>query len=202
MRYTGQGPRPGHFVFAYDAGQLQDDAAIVGVSNFFHEVSGAGHVPVRHVVVEHAERIEARKRNPVPLDSQVARVVTLATAYGSAPVLFDQFAGPTVKAAFEKLGYREAPPGERPRTKQFRQVSMAPTAQTPRWKLLRDLFMGRRIHISPDHEWLAREVAGLKATQQSSGAIKVEGKKDNGADALALACELVVQIEPTGDGSV
>ncbi len=199
--YTGKGPRPGHFIIAYDAGQLQDDAAIVCVSNFFAEVSQIS-APVRHVVVEHAEKITARRKDPVPLETQVARVVTLATAYGNAPVLFDQFSGPTVKAAFEKLGYREAPHGERPRTKQYRQVSMAPTAQTPRWKLLRDLFMGRRIHIHPNEEWLAKEVAGLKATQQSSGAIKVEGKKDNGADALALACELVVQIEATGHGSV
>jgi hypothetical protein len=199
-KYAGKGPRDGSFVVGLDVGQLGDDTGIVCTSSFEVEITPTV-APVRHVVVEHAERIASSRKAPPSIESIVARAVGIARAYGNAPIVFDQFAGPTVKENLRKLGYseHEDPSGESlPSPGQFMQVSMAPTAQTPRWMLLRSLVHGSRLHMADDHGPLVRELCGLTATQQSSGALKVEGKRDNLADALAITLTLVTRMAPTG----
>jgi hypothetical protein len=198
--HAGQGPRPGSFVVALDAGQLVDSTALVVLSGFDVEVS-PGHAPVRHVVVEHAETIESSRREPTPLEAIAGRATALSRAYGGAPILFDLFQGPTMKAAFAKLGYREFvdPTGERvPPLRAICQRSMAPQHQTPRWKLVRDLCHGGRLHVGAHDEELVRQLGALRATQMSTGALKVEGRKDDLADCLALGAPVAMKLAPTG----
>jgi hypothetical protein len=80
------------------------------------------------------------------------------------------------------------------------QLPMNPAAQTPRWIATRDLVHGSRLHLGA-HDSLAQELCGLSATQQSSGSLKVEGRKDNQADALALVVPLALRLPPTGGTS-
>jgi hypothetical protein len=200
MDLTSAGPRAGgHFIIGLDVGQLRDDTGIVVASCGVVSISNA-HEPVRHVHIEHSEGIKSDKKNPTAIDTIAERVDAISHAYGGASVVFDLFAGPTLKAELKKRGFTEAKDerelaiGTR---RKFLQLSMAPTAQTPRWKLLRDLILGRRLHMTADHEDLARELSQLRATQQSSGALKVEGKKDNQADPLALVAPIALLLPPS-----
>jgi hypothetical protein len=195
--HADKGPRRGAFLVGYDQGQTQDAAAIVAVSSFEVEVSPTT-APVRHVVVEHAESIAASKKAPLPTAVLVARLAAVSRAYGKAAIVFDQFCATDVKDELRKLGYREHDnPDKVPPRGTFMQVGMAPQHQTPRWLLLRGLVNGRRLHLGEDDEPIARELSGLRATELSSGALKVEGKVDNQADALAITLPLVIRMAVT-----
>ena len=197
--HADKGPRPGAFFIGYDQGQTQDAAAIVAVSSFEVEISPTT-APVRHVVIEHAEAIPSSKKSPLPTAALVARVVAVSRAFGGAPIVFDQFCATDVKDELRKLGYREHTNAETvPSRRTFMQVSMAPQHQTPRWLLLQGLVNGKRLHLGAEDEPLARELSGLTATQLSSGSLKVEGKADNMADALAITLPFVIRM-PTTDG--
>jgi hypothetical protein len=86
----------------------------------------------------------------------------------------------------------------------FQQLSMDPARQTPRWRALRDLVHGGRLHLGPGQEQLLQQLSMLKATQLPSGALRVEGRRDDLADALALAAPIALKLPPTGspDGTV
>jgi hypothetical protein len=196
---TGKGPREGFFVVGLDVAQIRDQTAIVCCSGYDVEVS-ALHAPVRHVVVEHAEVIESSKREPTPIEAIAQRVAAISNAYGRAPVVHDLFAGPTVKAALARLGMHEHfdPTGEAlPPLGTFTQCSMDPSRQTPRWRLLRSLAQSGRLHLGAGDEELRRQLAGLRAVQLSSGALRVDGKRDDQADALALAAPIAAKLPPT-----
>jgi hypothetical protein len=153
---------------------------------------------VRHVVVEHCEAIPSSKKDPLPTATLVGRLVAVSKAYGYAPIVFDQFCATDVKDQLRKLGYREhEKPDTVPPRRTFHQVSMAPQHQTPRWLLLQGLVNGRRLHLGRDDEALATELGGLKATQLSSGSLKVEGKIDNQADALAITLPFALRMATT-----
>lgn len=204
--FAGLGPRPGSFVIGLDVAQLRDATAIVVCSSFEVEVSPTT-APIRSLVVERSETIESDRKAPTPIEAIAARVVGLSRSFGNAPVIFDPFQGPTVKAALEKLGMREfvdTTGAAVPRPGTFCQRSMAPQHQTPRWKLVADLAHGGRLHLGADDEPLARQLGQLHATQLSTGALKVEGRRDDLADALALAAEVAVKLPPVGgpQGSV
>src|SRR5262249_19214415 len=156
---------------------LHDQTAIVVCSSFGVEVS-PGHAPVRHVVVDHVEVIESSRERPTSIEAIAARVASLSKSFRDAPVLFDQFAGPTVKQALPAYGLLETADANAdrvPPTRTFTQRSMSPQHQTPRWRLVRDLAHGGRLHLGADHGALARQLALLKATQLSTGSLKVEG---------------------------
>jgi hypothetical protein len=196
--YAGKGPRAGHFVIGVDIAQLVDQTVIIVVSSF-ETALGPNTAPIRHVVVEHVEVIASSRTRPTSIEQIAARVVELSGQYRDAPVCFDPFQGPTVKDAFRKLGFAEHEGTSSPSRKRFLQCSMAPQEQTPRWKLVRDLVNGGRLHIvqSPGGETLARQLGQLRATQLSSGALKIEGKVDDAADAFALAAPIAVKLPPT-----
>lgn len=200
--HAGKGPRDGSFVVALDAGQIVDSTAIVALSGFDVEVAPQ-HAPVRHVVVEHAETIASSRREPTPLEAIAGRAAAISRSFGHAPILFDLFQGPTMKAAFVKLGFREFldPTGEKvPPPRSFCQRSMAPQAQTPRWKLVKDLAHGGRLHVGsgPGDEELVRQLGALRATQMSTGALKIEGRRDDLADCLALGAPVAMKLAATG----
>ena len=73
-----------------------------------------------------------------------------------------------MKDELRRRGYREWDDADRlPPPGTFLQLSMAPQHQTPRWKAVRDLVHGGRLHMGAD-EALATELVGLSATQQSA----------------------------------
>jgi hypothetical protein len=198
--YAGQGARPGSFAIGLDVAQLHDQTAIVVVSSFEVEINPA-HPAVRHVVCEHVEAIESSKKSPTPIEAIASRVAQLSRSYGNAPVLHDPFMGPVVKNELAKVGFRpyEDPSGEKlPPPGTYCQRSMDPSRQTPRWRGLRELVHGGRLHVASDHAALVQQLAALRATQLSSGALKVEGRRDDLADALALAAQVASQLVPTG----
>jgi hypothetical protein len=198
---TGKGPRPGSFVVAFDAAQTSDETALGVFSMYEVEVSPT-HAPIKHVVAEHLETMSGSRRAPVPVEAIAARVVALSRAYNDAPALSDRFLGPVIAAELVKLGMREFwdPDGDRvPPLGHFCQRSMAPEKQTPRWRELRALVHGGRLHV-PDTEAgekLRAQLAGLRATQQPSGALKVEGRRDDYPDIAALAVPVVLKVRPT-----
>ncbi len=193
----GAKPRPGgRYCIALDVGQVNDATALIVCSSYLVETRpGEG---VRHVVVNELEIIASSKKAPTSLEAIADRVLALSRTFNGAPVVFDPFAGPTMRELLEARGFRDAVDADHFGPRRFLQVSMAPQHQTPRWKLVRDLVIGRRLHLHPMHEPLARQLAQLRATQMSSGALKVEGKKDDAADALALCAEQAVALPPTG----
>jgi hypothetical protein len=191
------GPRPGFFAVAVDIGQLVDSTALVVASSFVVEVRPDA-APVRHLVCEHAESIAASRKDPIPIELVAMKAAGLSRMYGDAPILFDVFAAPSMKRELEKLGYTEHAGNGPPAPRTFSQRSMAPQHQTPRWVGLRQLAQGGRLHLGEGHEELARQLAQLRATTMSGGSLKVEGRRDDLADALALAGEVALQLPPTG----
>lgn len=204
-KHAGLGPeRGGFYCIGLDVAQLRDQTAIVVASSFEVEIDPAV-APVRHVRVEHAEAIASSKRDPTPIEMIAGRVVELSKMFNDAPVIFDPYQGPSVMGALAKLGMRAHDnPNTMPTRGTFAQRSMAPQHQTPRWRSLRSLIEGRRLHLSVNDEPLAKQLSELKATQLSSGALKIEGRRDDLADALALATEMALQLPATGgpDGHV
>jgi hypothetical protein len=196
---AGKGPIPGgRYVIGLDVAQLRDQTAIVICSSFEVEIS-RDVAPVRHVRVDHAEVITSSKISPTPIESIAARVRDLSRLFGGAPVLHDPFQGPTVLGALQKLGMRKHDDRDKPpSTNHVAQRGMSPTEQTPRWRSLRQLILGARLHLRAEDEPLVKQLQELKATQLSSGALKVEGRRDDLADALALAAEVALQLPPTG----
>lgn len=195
--HAKKGPRAGHFAVGLDVGQLQDSTAIVACGSFEEEIA-ADRTPLRHVVCEHIELISADRRAPTLIEAIAARAHAVSRAFDRAPIIFDQFAGPTVKAELTKLGTREHTGGGTPGRGTFVQASMSPQSQTPRWKLARQLVHGSRLHLpdTSEAETLARQLGQLRATQLGSGALKVEGRKDDVADAFALAAEVALALPP------
>lgn len=196
---AGRGPRPGAFVVALDVGQVHDSTAILVASSYAQETRPGEFI--RHVCVDHLELIPSSKKSPTPLETIVDRVVAISKQYSRAAVVFDPFVGVTVEQMLEKRGMRAAPDAEHLRPGRFLKQGMAAQLQTPRWKLVRDLTLGRRLHLHPQHEALAKQLSQLRATQLSSGALKIEGRRDDAADVLALACEIAVTLPSTGGDS-
>ncbi len=78
---------------------------------------------------------------------------------------------------------------------------MAPAAQTVRWRTVRDMIAGGRIHL-PDTDpgqKAARQLANLRATTLASGWLRVEGKQDDLADVVALMAEIASVLTPAAD---
>jgi hypothetical protein len=203
-RYAGKGPRAGSFVVGFDAAQTSDESAFVVASVFEVEVS-VGHAPVKHAIVEHVETIAGSRKAPVPIEAIASRAAALSRAFGNAPLVSDRFMGPTMAAELVKLGLREFwdPDDEKvPPLGMFCMRSMAPERQTPRWRMVRELVHGGRLHLpaGDDAEKLRGQLAGLRATQLSSGALKVEGRRDDLTDALALAVPIAMKLPPSADG--
>lgn len=184
------GPRPGLVAcVGADASAVGDDAAIV-VCTYSYRDTGNG-TPIQYVRTEHVEFIEASRTKPIAIEAFAQRVAAVAKAFGDAPVRHDVFAGHDLRAHLERLGVRSEI------------VRMDPAAQTTRWRKLRDLVTGGRLAIVDDANGakLTEQLSNLRATQLSSGALRVEGKKDDGADALALALEGALARGPsTSDG--
>jgi hypothetical protein len=196
--YTDLGPRKGHFVIGLDYAPLRDATAIVIASGFDVEVN-AENAPVRHIVCERVEVIESSRANPTAVELVAQRVASLSASYGDAPVLFDAYFAPEMKRALSKFGFREDTSGKPvPKRRTFRQVSMAPQDQTPRWLLTKTLAEGGRLHIGRDGAELVKQIGQLRATQQSSGSLKIDGKRDDAADAANLAFSVAVHLPPTG----
>jgi hypothetical protein len=159
-------------------------------------------VGVRHVVCEFAEAIASSRERPTTIEEVAARAVQIAKLFRNAPLVFDAYAAPQLKNELVKLGYREHTDDTRvPPPRTFMQMSMAPHHQTPRWRLLASLAHSGRLHLGAGHDELRRQLAQLKATMLDSGALKIEGKRDDLADALALASWIAVRLPPTSSGN-
>jgi hypothetical protein len=109
-----------------------------------------------------------------------------------------------MKEHLRRAGYHEHEGDGPPPPRTFAQRSSAPSAQTPRWRLVRSLIQGGRLHLGRNDGELRRQLASLRATELSSGGLRVESRKDDAADACALACEIAVQLPGTDgpDGSL
>jgi hypothetical protein len=62
---------------------------------------------------------------------------------------------------------------------------------------VRSLVQGARLHLREDDGELRRQLASLRATELSSGGLRVESRKDDAADACAIACEIAVLLDST-----
>ena len=198
--YADQGPRAGSFVIALDAssGAGADAIAIGAYSAFDVEVS-PGHAPVRNVVVEHSESIPPDRDNPPSIEFVVSRAVKLSRSYGDAPIVFDQWSASEVRRLLtERHGYFECEAPDVPGRRQFQQASMAPQHQTPRFRAVKALVLGSRLHLGRGHENLRGQIGKLKATQLTSGDLRVEGRKrDDEADCAALGVAIAMRLPPT-----
>jgi hypothetical protein len=194
--HTGKGPRPGSFVVGVDAGQTGDDSEFCVCSSFEVEISPDTQ-PLRHVVVEERASIKSNKSSPTSMETIAAVAVELSARWGHAPIVFDQWSAVTMKEHLRKAGYAEHEGADPPWPRTFSQRSSAPTAQTPRWRLVRSLVQGGRLHLGQDDGELRRQLASLRATELSSGGLRVESRRDDAADACALACEIAVLLDST-----
>lgn len=199
---AGQGPQSGgSYAVGLDVAQVHDRSGIVCCSGYIVPVK-PGDASLRGITVEHVEAIASSRRDPPSLEMIVGRAVAVSKRYGHAPILFDMHSGPTVRELLEEAGYRDAESRERLRPRRYLQVGMSPTQQTPRWLLVRQLVLGRRLRLHPaDHAELARELCGLHAVQQAAGTLKIDGRQDDLADALALAAEAAITLPATGEGA-
>jgi hypothetical protein len=204
--HCGKGPRPGAaYCVSVDLGGLVDAHALLVASSFEVEIS-AGHAPVRHVVVEHCEALAPSKANPIPIEAVAARANALSLAYGNACCVFDPYSAPTLELFLRRLGFREHKEPEHskglsvPPPRTYARRSMAPQHQTPRALLVKSLAESSRLHLADNHQELKRQLARLSAVQQSSGALKVEGRHyaDDLADVLFLASEVAIRLPPSG----
>lgn len=207
-RYTGKGPRRGHFGLGVDLAQLHDASAFVVVSACDVHVSETT-APVRHFVVEHIEAHQGSRAAPLMLATLARRATSIARSFptpfgGPCAMAFDQHLAVEFSALVQKEGYRPVADVRDLAGARFHQASMAVPAQTARFRHLREIVHGGRLHIPDTNEGreLAKQLRGLRAWEMPTG-LKVEGKRDDLADALVLAIEIARYQPPTdGDGAV
>jgi hypothetical protein len=165
--------------------------------------------PIRRFVVEFIEERRGSKATPLRLDELDARTAAIARAFPSpegAPcgLAFDQYLAVEARARREKDGYVAVGSPQEARARKMYQAPMNVAAQTARFRLLREVVEGGRLHI-PDTEMgrkLVNQLRGLNAWELSGG-WKVEGREDDLADALVLALDLAQWLPPTGgDGAI
>lgn len=176
-----------------DLGLVHDATAIVRV-RVSYIMPHPGAIPIVHVIVEHVEQHRGERTRPLQLPAILDRFASIAkdrTCSGTtAPVMVDQHLGPEVIRGLAERGVKAT------------QCPMNPMAQEKRWRLLADLIRSRRLHI-PNNPELISQLSKLKVTQLASGAHKVEGRRDDLADALALVVEYAVEfLSPCGDSSI
>jgi len=182
---AGHGPRKGvSCVVGADFAQVRDGAAIVVVSTEYREVGS--HSPIRHWIVEYAEELRGSKSSPIKVTDWCAKLAAVSRAFGGAKVRCDARAEVEVQAELREKGVP------------FEIAGMQPSHQDPRWRTLIDAVNGRRLHL-PDNPELLRQLCGLNATTLASGQLRVEGRRDDLADALVLAMEGALGIRPSGD---
>jgi hypothetical protein len=198
--YADQGPRDGSFVVALDmsSGAGADAIGLGCYSAFDAEVS-PGHAPVRSIIVEHSESIPPNKADPPSTEFIVGKAVKLSRAFNCAPIVFDSYSKVEVERILrDRHGYYECPADETPGRMQYQQQPMHPQAQTPRFRLLRQLVLGGRLHLGKEHEALRVEIGKLRAVQLASGDLRVEGRKrDDQADCAALGVAIAMTLPPT-----
>jgi hypothetical protein len=196
-RFTGLGPRKGFFVVALDAGQLVDSSAFIVLSVADVEIPGAS--PVRHFVVEEIDAIPASKTNPPSIEMIVARACGLSSKWGGASIVSDPYLAVEAARAFKQRGFGEYVGDWYPTGRSYWKAPMSAPKQTPRWTTLRSIIAGDRLHLpdTPIARELVRQLGQLTATTLSTGSLKVEGKRDDLADALALAVDVGMRIPPT-----
>jgi hypothetical protein len=196
-RFAELGPRPGHFILGMDIGQTQDSSAFAVISACDIEIPGSS--PIRHYVIEDLDLIPPSKTAPFSIEMIVSRACAIASRWGNAPIICDPWSGVEVQRALAQRGWSLYDGSYWPSPRQYMIAKMSAPAQTPRWSTLRSVVAGGRLHF-PDTQTareLARQLAGLTATTLSSGSLKVEGRRDDLADALAIGIEIAMKMPPT-----
>lgn len=185
-------PRRAHVCIGLDVALTGRDstAAVAALHEQNEDVTGSH--PISHAVV--LEVIELRGKPGAPLElpnvlDEIARMARRWPTPSGAPaeLRFDQHLGTEVARGLRERGIVVA-----------QQVPMHPTAQEARWRTLAALIRSRRLHLPPNVPELLRQLSQLKTTQLASGAHKVEGRRDDLADALAIAVERALELPPSG----
>ena len=197
-------------VVAVDFASTSDECAFAVAFPVEREIT-AGHRPVREVVIEHLETWRGTRSAPITAIRAAERAAALSLAFGGVPVVADGRSFVDLSSHLEQrhrfVVIRSGDDEDRLRAiggggQVVVERPMGPERQTPRWRLVRDLVLGRRLHVpaTPEGEKLVSQLAGLRATQLSSGWLKVEGRRDDLADAVALLAEACTRT-PAEDGT-
>jgi hypothetical protein len=197
---AGLGPRTGSFAVGLDIGQRQDASAIV-VCSAFVIPTREGEASLRGVAVDYTQTIEPDKKAPPSIEEIVGRALTVAKAYGNAPIVADSFNGVSLEQELVDAGWKRVEAIEKLKQRRFFIAGMSPANQGPRWSDVRRHVLSKRVAFHPTHERLLRELAQLKATQLGSGGMRVEGKRDDVADAFCLALSVATLLPVTGEGA-
>ncbi|MFI5302180.1 MAG: hypothetical protein ACHREM_29160 [Polyangiales bacterium] len=171
-----------------DYAAIHDGAAIVAASAKLDAVDGDA--PRRRVIVRCVRAMQGSRTRPLLVADFVGAALKVARAHRARRVRADAHCAPEIEQRVREAGLT------------FERVPMDSESQTKRWLSLRELINARRI-VLPDEPELVRQLAELRATQLSSGSLRVEGRRDDLADALALAAEEAMsRAFPTSGGEV
>ena len=171
-----------------DVGLVRDSTAICAATReliFESETSQ----PVSRIVIEHVEEHRGRPGAPLELSRMLDRAAAVAKGYGRsadspATIYCDAHMSPEVVRGSRERGVRAV------------QLPMSNTAQADRWTLLAQLIRGNRLDL-PDHGELIRQLGSLRVTQLANGQTKVEARRDDLADAVALAVQQASLLSPS-----
>jgi len=210
---TPKGARPmkSAAIIAVDTASTGDDAAFAVGYSLSRKI-GEHTAPIREIVIELVETWAASRANPITIERIAERVAALSASYGGVPVIADN-RGFTDLAAYlaSRHGFKickETDEADRQKViarggRVIVERPMTPVHQTSRWRHLRGLVVGKRLHLpaGDEGEKCARQMGQLKATTLSSGWLKIDGKKDDAADVVALlaeACEWRAPVSAEG----
>jgi hypothetical protein len=189
----------GSAVVAVDTASTGDDAAFAVGYSLSRPISPHT-APIRECVIESVQTWEASRERPITIEQIAEHAAALSALKGGCPIIADN-RGFTDIAAYlaRRHGFKiiqTTDDAERLKAiarggRVVVERPMAPQFQTPRWRNLRDMVVGKRLHLpnTPEGEKAARQIGQLRASTMSSGWLKVEGRKDDAADVVALLCE-------------
>lgn len=214
-KITPKGARPlrSAAVVAVDTASTGDDAAF-GVGYSVSRKIGEQTAPIREVVIELVETWAASRANPITIERIAEHAAALSASYGGVPVIADGRGFPDLAAHLaSRHGFKvihETDDAERLKAiarggRVVVERPMTPQHQTPRWRNLRGLVVGKRLHLpaGDEGEKCARQMGQLKAITLSSGWLKIDGKKDDAADVVALLAEAcVVRAPVSAEGGI
>jgi hypothetical protein len=176
-----------------DAALQRDSTAFARARCSYVEIPNSS--PVVHVFVDLSEEHRAPSRKePLSLGAIADRLAAIWAQSGKPTIRHDNHMGLVLQ---EMLKARTGQSSEI--------VDMTTAAQAVRVTLICQLARSGRLHLSGEGaEELIKQFCGLKVTQTSGGALKVEGRRDDRADAALLAIEEACsgRVIPTGGSNL
>lgn len=175
-------------IFVVDRARIHDGDASCLVVRHEKIVDGK---PISFYAVHHLDQLQGTPTEPITSRSAVECRASLITRLRYPPMVFDPYNAADFGAESERqLGYKQVDEPEKLAPRRYFVLPMDPARQTERWLHLKSAIQGGRLFVpdTPFGREAMAQAADLRATQLPSGALRVDGKRDDLIEVIKEGC--------------